>query len=171
MARVGADRAAAGSSAPARPLNRACVRAPLAQDIRQAVGLMADPGIGADDWGWADPDPGRTAQEAIAEMGEEMVSSDVKLRGDLTGTSKGAELYGERYGEGPSWEANGGTRAFRYEGIPRWQDLSRGKNYDRDIEETLGRGDRELGNQVRRWDMAPAVEPRGEETRRYGPRD
>jgi hypothetical protein len=57
---------------------------------------------------------------------------------------------------------------MRYPSIPIWQNLSRGREYDRDIDETLGTGSREMDNHVRRWNTERMRKPRGEEYRRYG---
>lgn len=162
----------AGARAPAPPLNYQGVPTPLAQDTREFAGIAMDPGIDPDDWGWSVGDPGRTAQEALAQYwGEETVESAVAQRGDTAGTTQDAEAYIERYGRGGDWRENGGTRFMRYPEIPFWQNLSRGREYDRDIEETLGRGSREQDTQVRRWNLDVMRNRRGEETRRYRWRD
>ena len=57
---------------------------------------------------------------------------------------------------------------MRYPTIPIWQNLSRGRNYDLEIDETLGTGSREQDNQIRRWDLSRMTNRRGEEYRRYG---
>jgi len=60
--------------------------------------------------------------------------------------------YGDAESWGSRWQENGGTRFMRYEQIPLWQKGGR-NGYDYDIEETLGTAGRELGSDVRRWDM------------------
>jgi hypothetical protein len=165
-------RAEAAGRAPARPLNYAGVPTPLAQDTREFEGIAMDPGVDPDDWAWANGDPGRTAQEALAEYwGEDQVESVVVQRGSTAGTTQDAEAYIERYGRGADWREEGGTRFMRYPTIPIWQNLSRGREYDRDIEETLGRGSREQATQVRRWNLDVMRNRRGEEYRRYRWRD
>lgn len=127
------------------------------------------PGVDPEDGAWDRGRPNRTAEQALAEYyGEEAVSSSSAALGaaeQATGTA-----YLDLHGRGPAWRENGGTRFMRYPSIPRWQDLSRGREYDRDIAETLGTGSRELDTHVRRWDMSRARAARGEEYRRYGPR-
>ena len=126
--------------------------------------LPRDPGIDPDDWGWDSGNPNRTPEQALAEYwGDDHVESSA-----LGATEVGGEAYIDRYGRGPLWREDGGARFMRYPTIPAWQNLSRGRNYDREIEETLGTGDRELGNHVRRWDMDRVRKVRGEEYRRYG---
>lgn len=126
--------------------------------------LPMDPAIDPDDWGWDNGNPNRTAQQAVAEYwGEDHVESST-----LGATETGGEAYIERYGQGSHWRENGGTRFMRYPTIPIWQNLSRGREYERDIEETLGTGSRELETHVRRWDMSRMRNPRGEEYRHYG---
>lgn len=165
-------RAEAGGRAPARPLNYRCAPTPLSQETDEFAGIAMDPGVDPDDWGWAVGDPGRTAQEALAEYwGEGAVESSVAQRGSTSGTTQGAEAYIERYGRGGLWRENGGARFMRYPEIPTWQNLSRGREYERDIDETLGRGSREQDTQVRRWDLDVMRDRRGEETRRYRWRD
>ena len=128
--------------------------------------LPEDPGVDPDDWGWDNGRPNRTAEQAVAEYwGEDRVESST-----LGATETGGESYLDRYGQGTHWRENGGTRFQRYPTIPIWQNLSRGRDYDRDIDETLGTGNREMDNQIRRWDMDRVRQPRGEEYRRYGPR-
>lgn len=130
-----------------------------------------DPGVDPDDWGWDGGDPNRTPEQALAEYwGEDRAETDTSMT-SLGATEVGGEAYIDRYGQGDQWRENGGTRFMRYPTIPIWQNLSRGRNYDRDIDETLGTGDRELDNHVRRWDMERMRNPRGEEYRRYGWRD
>lgn len=125
-----------------------------------------DPGVSADDWAWDGGDPDRTPEQALAEYwGEESAESSV-----LASTEAGGEAYVDSSGQGAQWRENGGTRFMRYPTIPIWQNLSRGRNYDRDIEETLGTGERESANHIRGWDMSRMREPRGEEYRRYGAR-
>lgn len=128
--------------------------------------LPGDPGMDPDDWGWDSGNPNRTPEEALAEYwGEDRVESST-----LGATEVGGEAHIDRYGQGDQWRENAGTRFMRYPTIPIWQNLSRGREYDRDIDETLGTGSRELDNHVRRWDMDRMRKPRGEEYRRYGPR-
>ena len=58
---------------------------------------------------------------------------------------------------------------MRYPEIPFWQHTARPLDaIDRDIEETLGTGSRELDSQVRRWSLDRMLNRRGEEYRRYG---
>jgi hypothetical protein len=134
-----------------------------------AAGAPPQPGVDPEDGAWDRGRPNRTAEQALAEYyGEEAVPSSSTALGaaeQATGTA-----YLDLYGRGPAWRENGGTRFMRYPSIPRWQDLSRGREYDRDIAETLGTGSRELDTHVRRWDMSRARAVRGEEYRRYGPR-
>jgi hypothetical protein len=138
---------------------------PLGQESREFAGIALDPGVSPDDWAWSNGNPGRTAEEALAEYyGEDQIDSDVKLRGDQSGTTKDAEAYIERYGRGESWRENGGTRFMRYPSIPFYQNLSRGREYDREIDETLGLGSRETDNHVRRFDLSMVRHRRGEET-------
>ena len=126
-----------------------------------------DPAVDPDDAGWDPGNPNRTPEQAVAEYwGEDHVESSA-----LGAAEIGGETNGERYAQGPLWRENGGTRFMRYEGIPFWQNLSRGREYDRDIEETLGTGSREQGAHVRRWDTERMRNPRGEEYRRYGARN
>jgi hypothetical protein len=128
--------------------------------------LPTDPAVDPDDWGWDGGNPNRTPAQAIAEYwGEDHVESSA-----LGAAEVGGETHLARYGQGPQWRENAGTRFMRYPEIPMWQNLSRGRDYDREIEETLGTGSRELGNQVRRWDLDRMRARRGEEYRRYGPR-
>lgn len=47
-------------------------------------------------------------------------------------------------------------RLMRFEEIPIWQKLSHG-DQERDIEETLGLGSRELDSQIRGWDFANTI--------------
>jgi len=113
----------------------------------RAAGPVPAPGVDPDDWGWDGGDPYRTPEQALAEYwGDERVESSA-----LGATETGGEAYIDRYGQGARWQENGGTRFMRYPAIPIWQNLSRGRNYDRGVEETLGTGDRELDNHVRRW--------------------
>jgi hypothetical protein len=122
------------------------------------------PGVDPDDWGWDRGNPNRTPEQAISEYwGDGHVESST-----LGSTEVGGEAYIDRYGRGPQWRENTGSRFMRYPTIPIWQNLSRGRNYDRDIEETLGTGSRELDNHVRRWNMDRMRNKRGEEYRRYG---
>lgn len=126
--------------------------------------LPQDPGVDPDDWGWSTGDPNRTPSQAIAEYwGDDHVESST-----LGATEVGGEAYNDRYGTGPQWRENGGTRFMRYPEIPIWQNLSRGRNYDREIDETLGTGSREMDNHVRGWDMSRMRNRRGEEYRTYG---
>ena len=126
--------------------------------------LPVDPAVDPDDWGWDSGNPNRTPEQAVAEYwGEDHVESST-----LGATEVGGEAYIDRYGQGSLWRENTGTRFMRYPTIPIWQDLSRGRNYDREIEETLGTGSRELDNHVRRWNLDRMRKPRGEEYRRYG---
>jgi hypothetical protein len=116
-----------------------------------------------DDWGWDSGNPNRTPEEALAEYwGEDRVESST-----LGATEAGGEAYIDRYGQGDQWRENSGTRFMRYPTIPIWQNLSRGREYDRDIDETLGTGSREQDNHVRRWSTERM---RGGGHRRYGPR-
>lgn len=136
---------------------------PLYAILEDQVLEGASPRENPSDGGWSRGDPHRTPERALAEYwGEGRVE---------TATPPGStETYIDRYGEGPHWRENFGTRFMRYPSIPIWQNLSRGREYDRDIDETLGTGPREMGNPIRRWDMDRLRQPRGEEYRRYGPR-
>lgn len=128
----------------------------------------APPGMDPDDWGWDGGDPNRTPEQAIAEYwGASHVESSALGAAE---TESGVSV-GRRYGEGPLWRETGGTRFMRYPTIPIWQNLSRGREYEREIEETLGTGGREFDTHVRRWDTDRMRRPRGEEYRRYGPRN
>lgn len=125
--------------------------------------LPVDPAVDPDDWGWDSGNPNRTPEQSIAEYwGEDHVESST-----LGATEVGGEAYIDRYGQGFQWREDTGTRFMRYPTIPIWQNLSRGREYDRDIEETLGTMSRELDNQVRRWDLETMRNRRGEEYRRY----
>jgi hypothetical protein len=130
--------------------------------------LPMDPGVSSDDWAWDDGNPNRTSEEAIAEYwGEDRVETSV-----LGSKEVGGEAYIDRYGQGPQWRENGGSRFMRYEEIPRWQHTAGALDgIDRDIDETLGTGSRELDNHVRRWNTDRMTDSRGEEYRRYGPRN
>lgn len=134
------------------------------------AGPAGDPGVDPDDWGWDSGKHNRTPEEAIAEYwGEDRVESSTAMIGNAT-SMVGGEAYIDRYGRGPAWRENLGTRFMRYPTIPVWQNLSRGRNYDRDIGETLGTLSREMDNHVRRWDTERIRNKRGDEYRRYGPR-
>ena len=105
---------------------------------------------GEDDAPWSAGNAGRTPEQAVAEYwGDGAVAS-----------SGGAKVP-------PGGGA--GTRFMRYESSPFWQKGGR-EGYDFDIEDTLGASGRELDGQVRRWDMARARHPRGQEYRRHGAR-
>lgn len=130
--------------------------------------LPQDPAVDPDDWGWDAGNPNRTPEQALAEFwGEDHTESST-----LGATEVGGEAYIDRYGQGAQWRENDGTRFMRYPTIPRWQHtaLAAGQ-IDREIEETLGTGSREQDNQIRRWNMDRMRNPRGEEYRRYGPRN
>lgn len=121
-----------------------------------------DPGMGEDDWAWDSGDASRTPEQAVAAYwGDD---------GHVESTVVTAATNLDVYGRGESWRENGGTRAMRYPKIPIWQNLSRGREYDRDIDETLGDAPIELGSHVRRWNLDRVRNPRGEEYRLYGHR-
>lgn len=124
-----------------------------------------DPGVSAEDWGWDDGDADRTPEEALAAYwGEGFVESAVVAgaAGGGPASAPGLDLFGH-------WREDGGGRAMRYKGIPRWQHTAGALDaVDRDIGETLGAGPLELDNHVRRWGRGR--HPPGEEYRRYGPR-
>lgn len=128
-------------------------------------------GVGDEDWGWDNGDPHRTPEQALAEYYGEG-SEEATVLGAAESTGAGTASEGKAYisanGQGEGWRENGGTRAMRYPTIPIWQNLSRGREYDRDIEETLGTGARETDTHVRRWDRSRMTHPRGEEYRRHG---
>lgn len=126
--------------------------------------LPEDPGVDPDDWGWSSGNPNRTPEQALSEYwGEDHVESST-----IGATEVGGEAYIDRYGQGDRWRENDGTRFMRYPTIPRWQHTALAVGQiDRDIEETLGTGSRELDNHVRRWDLSRMRDPRGEEYRRY----
>ena len=106
-----------------------------------------NPGIDPNDWGWDGGNPNRTHEQALAEYwGDNHTESSTVVNGD-------GEAYIDHYGQGARWRKNNGTRFMRYPTIPIWQNLSRGRNYDQEIEETLGTGGREFDNHIRRWDM------------------
>lgn len=66
---------------------------------------------------------------------------------------------------------NGGTRVMRIEGFPQWQKIGI-RDYDRDIDETLGLGERESTNIVSRSDLDRYRRDGGIwRGRYYGPRD
>ncbi len=124
-----------------------------------------DPGVASDDWNWDGGNPHRTPEQALAEYwGEGRVESTA------LGSHTGGASNLDHYGQGPLWRETGGTRFMRYPTIPIWQNLSRAREYDHEIEETLGAGGRECDNHVRRWALDRVRKPRGEEYRRYGPR-
>jgi hypothetical protein len=79
------------------------------------------------------------------------------------GSHTGGATNLDRYGQGPLWHEKGGTRFMRYPTIPIWQNLSRAREYDHEIEETLGTGGREFDNHVRRWGLDRVREPRSED--------
>jgi hypothetical protein len=130
--------------------------------------LPQDPGVSPDDWAWSSGNPNRTPSQAMAEYwGEDHVESST-----LGATEVGGEAYIDRYGQGPEWRENTGTRFMRYPTIPRWQHTALAVGQiDRDIEETLGTGSRELDGQIRRWSLDRMRNKRGEEYRRYGGRN
>ncbi len=77
-----------------------------------------------------------------------------------------AEFWGEGRVETPTTRAAAGPprqrapRSTRYPSIPIWQNLSRGREYDRDIEETLGAGGREHAGRVSGWVRGAFSRPR-----------
>jgi len=156
-----------GSSATGRGPRREGFSSTGARTTTDSSPLPLDPGVSPDDWGWDNGNPNRTPEEALAEYwGEDHVESST-----LGSTEVGGEAYLDRYGQGSQWRENNGTRFMRYEGIPRWQHTAGALDgIDRDIDETLGTGSRELDNHVRRWGMDRMRKPRGEDYRRYGPR-
>ena len=131
---------------------------------RNISSSQINPSINSDDWGWDGGNPNRTPEQAMEEYwGNSRVETSTQ------GASQfGGETYSQRFGMGDRWRENGGTRFMRYPTIPIWQNLSRGRNYDRDIEETLGTGSREQPNQIRRWNLDRIRNKRGEEYRTYG---
>ncbi len=131
------------------------------------------PGVDPDDWGWTGGRPNRTAEEAISEYwGDGAVESTplAQVMTTLGAMEVGGPTFGDRTAWGDQWRENGGTRAMRRPEIPFYQNLSRGREYDRDIRETIGSGTLEFDSQVRAWDTQKMRDPRGEEYRRYGPR-
>lgn len=88
----------------------------------------------------------------------------------LDGAPSEGYTYNNIYGEGPQWRQEGGGRFMRYPVPPTWQNLTRSRPYERDIEETL-EPNVELDSPIRRWDRERLLKPRGEEYRRYGARD
>lgn len=121
---------------------------------------------GQEDAPWSGGDPNRTPEQAMAEYwGDNKTVSQT-----MTGAPETmGQAYGDQYAWGDSWQENGGTRFMRYESVPFWQKGGR-EGIDYDIEENLGTSARELDNHVRRWDMDAVRDPRGQDTRRYGPR-
>ena len=101
-------------------------RPPL-DGLREEQYPLPPPGGDPEDAGWDEGDPDRTAAEAAA------------------------EYWGCEDKKEGGWFAGDGGRFMRYPQIPFWQNLSRGRDYDRDIEETLGFGERESATHVRRW--------------------
>ena len=123
-----------------------------------------NPGVSSEDWGWDGGNPNRTPEQALEEYwGNGRVETST-----LGATEFGGETHLQRFGEGDRWRENGGTRFMRYETIPIWQNLSRGRNYELDINGTLGTGMRETDNPVRRWNLDRVKNSRGEEYRTYG---
>jgi hypothetical protein len=126
-----------------------------------------------EDAAWSRGDHGRTAEQAMAEYwGDGRVeSSAVGAHSHVCPRAHVGAAYGGANTWGDAWKENGGTRFMRREKIPFWQRGGR-EGYDHDVEETLGSGDRELGGQVRRWDMDRVRKPRAvaQEYRRYGAR-
>lgn len=118
------------------------------------------------------PDPTRTPDQAIADYwGEGNVESESTLRLYEFGPPHNKAITNQqRFAEGPLWREAGGTRYQRYEHPPRWQNAKRGKP-DYNIDGTLGMGMKDTGNHVRKWDMDRIRNFRGEEYRRYGPRN
>jgi hypothetical protein len=105
---------------------------------------VGEAGTDPEDWCWDKGNPDRTPEQAISSYWGE---------GSVDSSTLGGNLHIDRYGRGNSWQENGGTRAMRYPTIPVWQKSGR-RNYDQDIEETLGAGTRESSNHVRRWDIS-----------------
>ena len=102
---------------------------------------------------WSRGNPNRTPEQALAEYwGDDRAP---------TGASAEARREGLAYG--------GERRYMRYDKPPFWQKGGR-EGYELDIEETLGPSPRELGTQVRRWDMSRLLDPRGQNYRRHGAR-
>ena len=110
-------------------------------------GIGGDPGVDPEDWAWDEGNPDRTYEQAIAEY----------WGGDHAASTLGADetAVGEAYKSRDGWRSDDGrTRYMRYTEIPIWQKAGRERNYDRDIEETLGPGGREHEGHVRGWDIS-----------------
>ena len=120
---------------------------------------------GDPDAAWGPADPSRSASQALAEYWGDGWTETEAARGD-------ERAFGRAYDDPearPADPESSGTRYMRYTGVPFWQMGGR-EGYDHDIEETLGTQARELGGQVRRWDMSRLTAPRGQEYRRFGAR-
>lgn len=109
----------------------------------------SNPAVASDEWGWDNGDPNRTAEQAIGRALTDYWGEDIAEKYADASVLRSAETGGPRDID----LQRGGTRFMRYPTIPIWQNLSRNRDHDRDIEETLGTGSRELDSSVRRWDM------------------
>lgn len=108
----------------------------------------ADPAVAECDRAWAPGDGGQTAEETIAEYwGEGAAETMVGRAGKPKGPAEDAEPK-ISHGCGKADP----SRFMRYREIPRWQHTAGALDgQERDVNETLGDGNREMGNHVRRW--------------------
>lgn len=123
-----------------------------------------------DEQGYPNRDPSQAIVEFWGGGHTDLKKIPPTNRTRLGGTEQmRAPTYGEIYAWGNKWLDNDGTRFMRYESIPFWQKGGR-EGIDYEIEETLGTGEREMDNLIRRWDTSRMKDPRAQEYRRYGPR-
>lgn len=120
-----------------------------------------DPGMCPGDQPWCEPDANATAESRInqhyALLG---LDTDGRIDSTRTAVSRAPKMSAisrvtERLSDPVRMTADIGPdarRAFRYDGIPLWQQAGR-REYDRDIGATLGQSHTEYEGQTRGWDM------------------